>query len=190
MIAQNQRSEQSVIKINPKISLPENADRIAKVETDVAKISSNMDRQYEELKRLIMCNQQTSRPQPNSIEHNEPTQPRSSPPVCHNVQRQASVSAGEQPVQTNVPTAGDGQANQQRRPPPRAPLICYYCGMTGHSARDCPNENTMDRQNESAAANGGSRKNEGCSSCVFRPVARGGGSDRSDEPPNSARSTF
>ena len=82
----------------PKVSSLESTDRIAKVETDVAKIYSNMDRQYEELKRLIMSNQQTPRPQLNMTERNELAQTQPIAPNRQNAQRQASVSAREQPV--------------------------------------------------------------------------------------------
>ena len=160
----------------PKVSLLESTDRITKVKTDVAKMYSNMDRQYEELKRLIMSNQQTPRPQLNTTERNELAQTQPAAPNSQNSQRQALVSAGEQPVQTNVLTIREGHAKQQRRPPARTQLTCYSCGMPGQFFTRLPEQKHGEPTDRRRGSKPWFTENEGCSSCIHPSDAAGKGS--------------
>jgi len=131
-------------------------DRFAGIESEVAKMTTNMDRRYEELKQLIMQNNQ---PKP-STDKNSTEAPASSGPAasCPKSETQTFNSAGEGPRPTNMQTGRNMRPATYQAPqrPQSQIFLCWNCGMPGHLQRNCP----MNRGQRPVgnAANRGSKK--------------------------------
>ena len=115
--------------------------RVTKLEAEMTKLNTNTNRQYEELKQLIVRNQQESTPV-----RNTPTQPTRSGnrPFTQSRQKretQAFNSAGESTGQ--VPAYSNQDNFSAMHPSPsNAPYSCWKCGMSGHYVRNCPSNNS------------------------------------------------
>jgi len=107
--------------------------RISKIESDSAKISINMYKQCEELKRLISQKQRTTQELSNhSRGVNKPsvTVPhQSEKTVTPRTEKPTSPMTASQPV-------GNTYSNMHRGPP-SYPISCWHCGIVGHLSRHC-----------------------------------------------------
>jgi len=112
-------------------------ERFTKIEKEVTKITTDMNKQYEELKRLITQYQQKPRTSRDSAEqaaasgNSLPVSSRQRPKT------QASGSAGECSMPVTRQTGNDVRAPVQQTAQPQA-FPCWGCGMSGHLRRNCP----------------------------------------------------
>ena len=133
-----------------KVSNPPRSDeRLTKIETDMTEIATNMNRQYQELKRLISENQPQPKMGHNSAELKTASDMPQTAPCGQRLDTQAFVSAGEGPAQTYTPQT-----------PQPGHFPCWECGMPGHFRRNCParSHGTMNQTSAGNTSNRGSRK--------------------------------
>ena len=124
-------------------------DRLTKLETELTQITTNMNRQYDELKRLLRENKPSQTTHKNPAEVHAVTEVPPITPSSRKSDTQASASAGESSTPALRP-----QWHQQGHFP------CWECGMPGHFQRNCPmkNQGMASRPPISSAINRGSSK--------------------------------
>ena len=112
----------------------DSGSRICKIESDLTKMSTNMYKQCEELKRLISQKQRTTQELSNhSKGANKPSviiPHQSEKTVTPRSEKPTSPTTASQPV-------GNTYSNI-RQGPPSYPISCWYCGVVGHLSRNCP----------------------------------------------------
>jgi len=112
----------------------DSGSRIGKIESDLAKISTNMYKQCEELKRLISQKQRTTH------ELSNYSKGANKPAVAVPHQSEKMVTPRNEkptpPITTSQPVTNT-YSNMQRGPP-SYPISCWHCGVVGHLSRNCP----------------------------------------------------
>jgi len=128
------------------------SDQIKQLKTDMSKMSADVYRQYEELKKLIVGYTQQPRVMGNPVQSSTVSRgPLVAPPPFRSFDNRRFASAGENTMMPGRPP----QINQSP-----GYLVCWDCGIAGHVRRDCPGRSRAppNQQSQGNTANRHSRK--------------------------------
>jgi len=115
----------------------ESNKRITKIEADIAKVSTNMNKQYEELKHLVSTGQAEQRPS-----QDVPTQATATnrPPPAFSQQSKGKPKAwtNQQTLPPDNPRPVQNAYLNRRYSQNLYTNSCWHCGIAGHISRNCP----------------------------------------------------
>jgi len=107
---------------------------MTKIESEIATISDNVNKQYEELKRLISQKQRTTQETfhppkgTNKIPSMNPRQ----------TERTATPQTNKPASPTNTYRPINNVYSPMHQKPSTYPISCWNCGISGHISRNCP----------------------------------------------------
>ena len=128
------------------------SDQIKQLKTDMSKMSADVNRQYEELKKLIVGNTQQPRVMGNPVQSSTVSRgPLVAPPPFRSFDNQRFTLAGENAMMS-------GRPQQMNQSP--GYLVCWDCGIPRHVRRDCSSISRAppNQQSQRNTANRHSRK--------------------------------
>jgi len=118
----------------------------------MSKMSADVNRQYDELKKLIVGNTPLPRVMGNPVQSSTVSRgPLVAPPPFRSFDNRRFASAGENAMMSGRPP----QMNQSP-----GYLVCWDCGIPGHVRRDCPSRSRAppNQQSQWNTANRHSRR--------------------------------